>query len=102
MLLMPRATFYPFREKKEEFWDLFSKKIIQIYFDLKAIQNHNHYGEFKLIEDTCLNASEYISENSIDFVITSPPYPNDLEYTRQTRLELFIRFCKKYERCSRN
>lgn len=87
--LCPGTTFYPFREK-EEFWDLFSKKIIQIYFDLKAIQNHNHYGESKLIEDTCLNASEYISENSIDFVITSPPYPNDLEYTRQTRLELYL------------
>ncbi|MCL2313366.1 MAG: hypothetical protein FWC41_12995, partial [Firmicutes bacterium] len=26
----------------------------------------------------------------IDFIITSPPYPNDLEYTRQTRLELYL------------
>jgi DNA modification methylase len=26
----------------------------------------------------------------VDFIFTSPPYPNDLEYTRQTRLELFL------------
>ncbi|MBC8526643.1 MAG: hypothetical protein H8D22_07255 [Candidatus Cloacimonetes bacterium] len=87
--LCPGTTFYPFREK-EEFWNLFTDKIIQIYYDLKAIQIHNHYGKTKTITDTCLNAQSYMKENSIDFIITSPPYPNDLEYTRQTRLELYL------------
>ncbi|TSA26402.1 hypothetical protein D4R71_03890 [bacterium] len=87
--LCPGTTFYPFREK-EEFWNLFNDKIIQIYYDLKAIQIHNHYGKTKTITDTCLNAQNHIKENSIDFIITSPPYPNDLEYTRQTRLELYL------------
>jgi len=87
--LCPGTTFYPFREK-EEFWDLFTKKIIQIFKDLKSIQIHNHYGKTKLITDTCLNAQNHLTKNSIDFAITSPPYPNDLEYTRQTRLELYL------------
>jgi len=85
----PGTTFYPFREK-EEFWDLFTRKVVEIYNDLKKVQNHNHYGKSTLINDTCLNASKYIKPDSIDFIITSPPYPNDLEYTRQTRLEMYL------------
>lgn len=87
--LCPGTTFYPFREKGE-FWELFTEKIIQIYEDLKAIQKHNRYGKSTLINDTCLKAHKYFSNSSIDFIITSPPYPNDLEYTRQTRLELYL------------
>ena len=85
----PGTTFYPFREK-EEFWDLFTKKVIQIHEDLEKVQKHNNYGKSKLINDTCLNASKYIKPNTINFIITSPPYPNDLEYTRQTRLEMYL------------
>jgi len=87
--LCPGTTFYPFR-KKEEFWDLFSKKTAQMYNDLKLLQEHNNYGKSRIINDTCLNAQKYIDKDSIDFIITSPPYPNDLEYTRQTRLELYL------------
>lgn len=29
-------------------------------------------------------------QDKVDLIITSPPYPNDLEYTRQTRLELYL------------
>jgi DNA modification methylase len=87
--LCPGTTFYPFREKPE-FWDLFSKKAIQIYQDLEKVQKHKNYGCSQLIKDTCLNAKDYIRPNSIDFIITSPPYPNDLEYTRQTRLEMYL------------
>jgi len=87
--LCPGTTFYPFREK-EEFWNLFTDKIIQMYEDLKTIQEHDSYGKTKLINDTCLNAQDYLDNESVDFIITSPPYPNDLEYTRQTRLELYL------------
>ena len=86
----PGTTFYPFREK-EEFWNLFTNKVIDIYTDLEKIQSKkNTYVEATLINDTCLNAQKHIKSNSIDFLITSPPYPNDLEYTRQTRLEMYM------------
>ncbi len=87
--LCPGTTFYPFKEK-EDFWTAFTKKIYQIVHDLHAVQNHGPYPEARLIHDSCLNASKHIDKNSIDFIITSPPYPNDLEYTRQTRLELYL------------
>ncbi len=33
---------------------------------------------------------EYMESNSIDAVITSPPYPNEKDYTRTTRLESVV------------
>lgn len=44
-------------------------------------QVHNH--DSRLI-------SQVVSPNSIDAVITSPPYPNEKDYTRTTRLESVI------------
>lgn len=86
----PGTTFYPFREK-EEFWNIFTNRIVDICNDLEKIQKiNNSFPEAELINDSCLNADKYIKKNSIDFLITSPPYPNDLEYTRQTRLEMYM------------
>lgn len=86
----PGTTFYPFREK-EEFWNLFTNKVIDMYYDLQKINNvSNHFKVSNIINDSCLNAGKYIEDNTIDFIITSPPYPNDLEYTRQTRLEMYM------------
>ena len=86
----PGTTFYPFREK-EEFWNLFTNKVIDIITDLEIIKNSNLiYAKANLINDTCLSAHKQIQPNTVDFIITSPPYPNDLEYTRQTRLEMYL------------
>jgi len=32
----------------------------------------------------------FVEPDSIDFIFTSPPYPTDIEYTRQTRAELYL------------
>jgi len=87
--LCPGTTFYPHRQK-EPFFDIFCKKIIQVYNDLKLVQKFNAYGKTKVFNKTATESSSFIEPNSIDFIITSPPYPNDLEYTRQTRLELYL------------
>ncbi len=87
--LCPGTTFYPFREK-QEFWDIFSATTIRMFDDLKLIQQYDNFGQSKVINDSSLNIGQYVDSNSIDFIITSPPYPNDLEYTRQTRLELYL------------
>jgi hypothetical protein len=87
--LCPGTTFYPHR-KKEPFLDVFCKKIIQVYEDLELIQKFDSYGKTKIFNKSATETSLFIDENSIDFLITSPPYPNDLEYTRQTRLELYL------------
>lgn len=86
----PGTTFYPFREK-EDFWNIYTNRVIDIVLDIEKMKELNSsFPDAKLINDSCLNASKYIEENSIDFLITSPPYPNDLEYTRQTRLEMYM------------
>jgi hypothetical protein len=87
--LCPGTTFYPHRQK-EPFFDVFCKKIIQAYGDLELVQNFDTYGKTKIFNKSATEASSFIEANSIDFIITSPPYPNDLEYTRQTRLELYL------------
>ena len=86
----PGTTFYPIKDK-DEFWDLFTDKIVAIYHDLEKLQKLNaNFKEAHIINDTCLNAGKYLEKDSLDFLVTSPPYPNDLEYTRQTRLELYL------------
>jgi len=87
--LCPGTTFYPYRQK-EPFFNVFCKKIIQVYNDLKLIQKFDTYGKTKIFNKSTTEVSSFIDEDSIDFIITSPPYPNDLEYTRQTRLELYL------------
>lgn len=87
--LCPGTSFYPMR-KKPSFFEAIKTKFHQIYWDLTEVQGHNSYGKVKVINENCLNASKFIDKNSISFIITSPPYPNDLEYTRQTRLEMYL------------
>lgn len=85
----PGTTFYPFRQRipfKENFY----RKINQILEDLTLLkQGEDFFGRV----DTFCKDSREISEilaRKVDLIITSPPYPNDLEYTRQTRLELYL------------
>ena len=86
----PGTTFYPFKDK-DDFWDIFTGKVVDMYNDLEKLQKlRPNFKETVIINDSCLNSSKYLEDNLIDFLITSPPYPNDLEYTRQTRLELYL------------
>lgn len=86
----PGTSFYPFR-KKPEFIDAFICKIKIVVEDLSTIQKINFdFGKTIVYTDDCRKSSNFIKKSSVDFIITSPPYPNDLEYTRQTRLDMFL------------
>jgi len=43
-----------------------------------------------VLGDSVNGAIEKLGKNSVDFVITSPPYPSEHDYTRLTRLELVL------------
>ncbi|MCL2380302.1 MAG: hypothetical protein FWC64_01770 [Treponema sp.] len=45
-------------------------------------------GKITLIDGSCLNQLPYINKNTVDLVITSPPYCNRYDYTRTYALEL--------------
>ena len=86
----PGTSFYPFRQRPE-FYDAFLSKIKTMIEDLLLIQKGRiKYGDCTLYTEDCRKAPKFLEKEIVDFIITSPPYPNDLEYTRQTRLELFL------------
>jgi DNA modification methylase len=63
-------------------WLLEIDKMVKDLRQVKGISYPN--AEIHLADARCLDALE---PNSVDAVITSPPYPNEKDYTRTTRLE---------------
>jgi len=57
--------------------------------DLKLVQGRS-YSSAKVYLGDARDVSGIIEPNSVDAVITSPPYPNEKDYTRTTRLESVI------------
>ena len=57
--------------------------------DLRLVAGNTHANsQVKLADARILD--EVLPKNSIDVVITSPPYPNEKDYTRITRLESVV------------
>jgi len=54
--------------------------------DLSSLTEGN-FGQATVYRADSRNTSTVLAPNSIDAVITSPPYPNEKDYTRTTRLE---------------
>lgn len=64
--------------------------------DLKNLQTHRQTA--KVHQADAREASTILQPQSIDAVITSPPYPNEKDYTRTTRLEsILLGFIKSKE-----
>ena len=57
--------------------------------DLRLIAGDDHAQSNAILADA-RNLNEVLPENSVDIVITSPPYPNEKDYTRITRLESVV------------
>ena len=71
-------------------------EIEKIANDLRSVQGKN-FPESNIYRADARNM-ESIPSNSIDAVITSPPYPNEKDYTRTTRLEsVLLGFIKTKE-----
>lgn len=69
---------------------IFKSKTDRIIADLENIPTHLR----NVVSGVCLGdsrrLSSYYGADTIDYVITSPPYPGDHEYTKHTRLELLF------------
>jgi len=64
--------------------------IQRMYRDLADMHNQDTRHSFYPVTvnfGDARNADRYLEKNSIDAVFTSPPYPNEKDYTRTTRLE---------------
>lgn len=71
-------------------YQLFSKKIDRMISDLEAVQKKKVNAESEVFLGDARLMSDYFGENSVDFMITSPPYPGDHEYTKHSKIELIF------------
>ena len=67
-------------------FDLWLTQLQQMASDLANVERNGHVPANVYLGDA-RNISETLSANTIDAVITSPPYPNEKDYSRTTRLE---------------
>lgn len=63
------------------------KNVNIIKDDLDVVQRKGLRNESTIILGDSRNVHQYLIPNSIKAVITSPPYPNEKDYSRTTRLE---------------
>jgi DNA modification methylase len=64
-------------------------EIERIVKDLRLIRNKSFPSSRVYLGDA-RNISKIVQPDSVDAVITSPPYPNEKDYTRMTRLESVV------------
>ena len=65
------------------------EEVRNIAMDIANTGQHAHVPA-KVLNADARMAHEVLGPNSIDAVITSPPYPNEKDYTRTTRLESVV------------
>lgn len=72
--------------------------LLEVYQNIYIDLTQNHKTNHGLIyNDSCLNMGKYISPNSVEGIIFSPPYANCFDYTEIYKLELwFGKFVSEY------
>ena len=63
------------------------KQIQIMVADLAGVVGHASYGVANIYRHDAREMQHELAPSSIDAVFTSPPYPNEKDYTRTTRLE---------------
>lgn len=69
----------------------FRSKANSVANDLRSVAEIEKPGDTTVLEGDSRNCNKVLQKagiDQIDYVITSPPYPTEKDYTRQTRLEL--------------
>lgn len=80
------------RKEDAPVFELYSQKLHKIYQDLEHVQSlEGTVGKSTILNHDARMASSIISDLlPASLAFTSPPYLNNLDYTMQTRLELFF------------
>jgi len=69
---------------------LFINKIDQMITDFDVNIESDNNPESEVIAGDSTQLSAYLPNNSVDAIITSPPYPNRYSYIRETRPHMFF------------
>ena len=67
---------------------LFRDKVDKMISDLEMATEEQKNTISRVIKGDSREVAKYFDPESVDLMITSPPYPGDHEYTKHTRLEL--------------
>ncbi len=72
------------------FKEALNKKLAEMVFDISVMSRDNDVerGNFTLHEDSVLFKLPELEKESVDLIVTSPPYCNRYDYTRTYALEL--------------
>ncbi|MBM4033846.1 MAG: site-specific DNA-methyltransferase [Planctomycetes bacterium] len=68
------------------------RKLMTIAADLQLLRSLDLHKQprARVFQGDARDLSGQVEADSIDVLFTSPPYPTDIEYTRQTRAELYF------------
>ena len=81
---------YVSRQRQDaDVYGLFAKRLQKMESDLEAVQALPRLGHSQVYHADARCLSQFV-ETLVDGVITSPPYPNEKDYTRITRLEMAL------------
>jgi DNA modification methylase len=69
-------------------YSIFQSKVNQMIFDLDTANEMQKITPASVYKGDSREIEKYLAPNSVDLMVTSPPYPGDHEYTKHTRLEL--------------
>ncbi len=70
-------------------YGLLLDKLRQMRHDLATVQGMSGWGAAVIHTGDARNLTNFV-QRPVDFVISSPPYPNEKDYSRITRLELIL------------
>lgn len=70
---------------------IFSAKMERMLADLLSVTSVQRQTPAAVCLGDTRQLTRHLASNSVDLMITSPPYPGDHEYTKHTRLELIYR-----------
>jgi hypothetical protein len=91
MKLTPHA--FGSREVKQDspVLHMFETRLQKMITDLEWLNEQEELGKARVIEGDIRDAATLAHlHEPADLAVTSPPYLNNLDYTMQTRLELFF------------
>lgn len=66
----------------------FEQKITEMASDMSAVRNLGYRSDTRILLHDARTLSADIPRNSVELVVTSPPYPNNYDYADATRLEM--------------
>jgi DNA modification methylase len=98
---------YVTREKKDDVpvATLFRHQVCQMIADLEGFRPRTPPTEARVFQADARRIPESLQGAAFDTVVTSPPYPNEKDYTRAVRLELvllgFVRNREQLQRLKR-